>query len=219
MSAEFFPKKIHMIIGHSGAGKTTFLKLLNGLIKPLSGRIKINNAELEYKKLTPRKEIGYIPQDMGLIQNLSVEHNILLGVLHRTNSLKSVFNIFPKKEKELADHLLESLGIAEKKFEKVKYLSGGQKRRVAIARALIQKPKILLADEILSDIDFIQANKIMENLKKIKSQMDVTIIMVEHDMCITRQFADELSIIKRGSLLHDININELLESDACKYFL
>ena len=161
---------IQFIIGPNGAGKTTLIKVLNGLVKPSKGKITILGKSIEdYKNQREfRIKLGYIPQNLGLVKMETVMDNVLMGALPRLSFFQSLFKLFPDNELEFAMHLLESLELQDKADKTVYCLSGGEKRRVAIARALMQKPEILLADEILSDLDFKIALDIMNKIKKLK---------------------------------------------------
>lgn len=191
---------IQMVIGPSGAGKTTLLKVMNGLLQPKRGFVIIqgNNFNKKGKLSHLRKNIGYIPQNLGLIKNRTVKDSILNGALGRINSLRSFFNFFPKYEINLADHLIQAVGLKDKANNKIFELSGGEKRRVAIARAFMQKPKILLADEILSDLDFVKVKEITQEIKKLRDEFRTTIVMVEHDLEIAKNFGDKIMILREG---------------------
>lgn len=206
-----------VIIGPSGAGKTTFLKILNGLMHTCHGSVKILG-----EKLTPesvhklRPKIGYVPQHMGLVKVMSARENVLLGALPRLGFWRSIFNMFPQEEHDLADHLLDVVGLSAKKRFKTYCLSGGEKRRVAIARALMQKPDILLADEILSDLDIATTRLIIEKIQALKKEFKLTVIMVEHDIFVAKECGDNIAVIRNGKLESDIDIHnkqgeELLE--------
>ena len=110
---------IHVIIGPSGAGKTTLIKVINGLVKPQKGTVKVLGHSLKKSTMVNlRSQIGYIPQNMGLVRILSARENVLMGGLKRVGTLRSIFNIFPKEEIEHADKLLGMLGLESKNQEK-----------------------------------------------------------------------------------------------------
>lgn len=210
---------IHVIIGPSGAGKTTLIKVINGLVKPQKGTVKVLGHSLKKSTMVNlRSQIGYIPQNMGLVRILSARENVLMGGLKRVGTLRSIFNIFPKEEIEHADKLLGMLGLESKKNVKVYRLSGGEKRRVAIARALMQNPKILLADEFLSDIDFVKTELIMKKIKELKKKFDLTVIMVEHDICVAKEFGDKVAFMRNGKLIPELSAKELDSVNLCRMF-
>ncbi|MBI3031882.1 ATP-binding cassette domain-containing protein [Candidatus Woesearchaeota archaeon] len=211
---------IQFIIGQNGAGKTTLIKVLNGLVKPQKGSVIILGKKREaYNSLADlRTNLGYIPQNLGLVKMMTARENVLMGCLPRINALHSFFKIFPKKEQEFANYLLATVGLTTKADAKVHCLSGGEKRRVAIARALMQKPKILLADEILSDLDFKIAQDIMEKLRKLKEEFKITLIMVEHDIVTVKKFGDKIALIKNGEIKLNTTVNNLNDNIIYKLF-
>ncbi len=155
----------YAIVGQSGSGKSTLLKLMNGMMIPSKGIIKIdyltpNMNNKKFKKMM--HTIGYIPQSLGLVKNISVMDNILIGALPRLNLMQSVLKQFPENEIQEAKNILKLVGLSGKESRKAYMLSGGEKRRVAIARALMQKPTILLADEIVSELDHVTSREIMD---------------------------------------------------------
>lgn len=197
------PKRtIQIIIGPSGAGKTTLLKVINGLLLPKKGSIKILGQDISsgnnHGQL--RRQIGYIPQNLGLVNSMTVRENVMMGALSRISTLKSLFKIFPEEEINLALHLIKVVGLSSKVDKKIFNLSGGEKRRVAIARAFMQKPKILLADEILSDLDFIKVKTITDKIRALKEEFGVTVVMVEHDLHIARNFGEKIMILREGEI-------------------
>lgn len=199
----------YAIVGQSGSGKSTLLKLVNGMMKPSHGIVKVdyqtpNIYNKDFKKLMSK--IGYIPQTLGLVKNLTVLENTLMGSLPRIDKLKSIFNIFPDNEISEAHKILKMVGL-ENKFDRKAYqLSGGEKRRVAIARALMQKPEILLADEIVSELDHVTAHEIMELITEAQKRINLTAIMVQHDMNLALEYANRVAVIKQGEKILEIGV-------------
>ena len=155
----------YAIVGPSGSGKSTLLKLMNGMMIPSKGIIKIDYLTPNMNNKTFKKmmhTIGYIPQSLGLVKNISVLDNILIGALPRLNTIQSILKQFPEHEIQEAKRILKLVGLSGKESRKAYMISGGEKRRVAIARALMQKPTILLADEIVSELDHVTAREIMD---------------------------------------------------------
>ncbi len=190
---------IAVVIGPSGAGKTSLVKLMNGLLLPKRGSLSIlGEKSRKNKQLNIKKNIGYIPQHLGLIQSMTALENVLAGSLARVGTWQSLLKIFPGKEKALASKLLSMVGLQAKKNKRVLELSGGEKRRVAIARAFMQKPKILLADEMLSDLDIILVQQITKQLQKLRDKFGTTIVMVEHDLKIAKSIGDQIMILREG---------------------
>ena len=175
----------YAIVGQSGSGKSTLLKLINGMMNPSKGQIKVDYQTPNMNKKQFRKKmskIGYIPQSLGLVKNISVLENVLIGALPRIGRLNSLLKNFPKYEIEEAKKIIKLVGLKGKENRKTYTLSGGEKRRVAIARALMQKPVLLLADEIVSELDQVTAKEIMDLIADAQERLNLTAVMVHHDM-------------------------------------
>ena len=199
----------YSIVGQSGSGKSTLLKLMNGMMVPGKGIIKIDyvSPDMNNKKFKKMMNtIGYIPQSLGLIKNISVLDNTLIGALPRLNKVQSLFKKFPENEIKEAKRILQLVGLNGKEDRKAYMLSGGEKRRVAIARALMQKPTILLADEIVSELDHVTAREIMDLIRDAQKRMNLTAIMVHHDMQLALEYANRVAVIKDGHKILEIGV-------------
>jgi len=199
----------YAIIGQSGSGKSTLLKLMNGMMIPSKGTIKIDyvTPNMNNKKFKNMMHtIGYIPQSLGLIKNTTVIENTLIGALPRLNRLQSLLKKFPEHEIKEAERILNLVGLSGKEDRKAYMLSGGEKRRVAIARALMQKPTILLADEIVSELDYVTAHEIMDLVADAQKRMNLTAIMVHHDMQLALEYANRVAVIKEGHKVLEIGV-------------
>ena len=199
----------YAIVGQSGSGKSTLLKLMNGMMIPSKGTIKIdyvkpNMNNKKFKKMT--HTIGYIPQSLGLVKNISVIENILIGALPRLNAIQSLLKRFPESEIKEAKRIMSLVGLSGKEDRKAYMLSGGEKRRVAIARALMQKPTILLADEIVSELDHVTAREIMNLIADAQKRMNLTAIMVHHDIQLALEYANRVAVIKEGQKILEIGV-------------
>ncbi|MEG2453610.1 MAG: ABC transporter ATP-binding protein [Clostridia bacterium] len=184
------------IMGKSGAGKSTLLNILCGIISPSSGSVFVNNMDIsnfsdnELARYR-RREIGVIFQEYGLIDNYTVEENILLAL---------TFSELKKNEKkEKINTILSKLDILSLKSKKISKLSGGEKQRVAIARAMINDPNIILADEPTGSLDSENAAKIINILKQINNS-GKTVIIVTHDMDIAAE-CNRLIVLKDGKIV------------------
>ena len=199
----------YAVVGQSGSGKSTLLKLMNGMMIPSNGTIKVdymtpNINDKKFKKMM--HTIGYIPQSLGLVKNCTVLENILLGALPRLSFIASMLKKFPDEEIQEAKRLLNLVGLSGKENRKTYMLSGGEKRRVAIARALMQKPTILLADEIVSELDHVTAREIMDLIADAQKKMSLTAIMVHHDMQLALEYANRVAVIKEGHKILEIGV-------------
>ena len=199
----------YAIVGISGSGKSTLLKLLNGMMIPSKGTIKVdyttpNINNKKFKKMM--HTIGYIPQSLGLVKNVSVLENTLIGALPRLNRIQSFMKKFPTEEVDEAKRILKLVGLEGKESRKAYMLSGGEKRRVAIARALMQKPTILLADEIVSELDHVTAREIMDLIADAQKRTNLTAIMVHHDMKLALEYATRVAVIQEGKKTLEIGV-------------
>jgi len=199
----------YAIVGHSGSGKSTLLRLINGMMNPTRGKIlvdyqKPNISDKKFKSFMHK--IGYIPQNLGLIKNSTVLENILIGALPRVSGFNSFLKKFSDYEIDNAKKILKQVGLEDKADRKIYMLSGGEKRRVAIARALVQKPEIVLADEIVSELDHVTAREIMDVLAEAQATMKLTAIMVHHDLQLALEYADRVAVIKEGEKILEIGV-------------
>ena len=195
ITAKIYPGDRIAIIGPSGIGKTTLLRTIAGLIAPVSGEIENNS--------TGRGQIGYIPQKLGLVRHSSAKNNVLLGARTRKSRLYLPFLGLGDALNEEVDQLFAKLGISEIADEPVRILSGGQQRRVAIARALIQKPKLIVADEFLGELDVDNIDSIIEILETQLNEIDATLVMVEHQEKIARSIATRIWRIVDNQIIEE----------------
>jgi putative ABC transport system ATP-binding protein len=165
------------LMGASGSGKSTLLYLIGGLDKPTEGKVFINDKDintLKEKELSEirRKDIGFVFQFYNLVQNLTVEENIMLPVVMDGRKEKDY--------KERLDKILDSIGLKDKRTSLPSQLSGGQQQRVSIARAMILNPSIILADEPIGNLDSKSGEEVMNLFKKINEEENITILQVTH---------------------------------------
>ncbi len=199
----------YAIVGQSGSGKSTLLKLMNGMMIPSKGTVKIDyqTPDIKNKKFKlMMSKIGYIPQSLGLVKNISVLDNVLIGALPRISKFKSMLKIFPEKEVREAHKILKLVHLENKAERKVYMLSGGEKRRVAIARALMQKPDVLLADEIVSELDHVTARDIMDLVADMQQKFNLTAIMVHHDIQLGLEYANRVAVMDKGKKILEIGV-------------
>ncbi len=197
--------EIVSIIGKSGIGKTTFLKTIANLINPIEGELSIFENE-------PKKErglIGYIPQKLGLVKHSSVFSNVLQGAVCEEPVWRSITGFHKQKTLGIVQDTIEIMGLNDKIDEPISKLSGGQQRRVAIARTMAQNPKIILADEFLSELDAKTAENVWKNMLSYVKEKNITLIIVEHNIewakLADRCFEMELKENKDYSSLEEIS--------------
>jgi len=208
-------KQLTCLLGSSGSGKTTILRLISGLETPLSGSIDIDGNTLakdgENIIQASERNIGFIFQDLGLWPHFSVYKNVAFGLMEQKSS-----NI----EMKVMD-MLDYFGIKDQMHKYPHQLSGGQKQLVAIARSLILEPKILLMDEPLSNLDVKLKRKILEYIKNLKQKFDLSIIYVTHDHREAFAIADQIVLMNNGKIEESGSVEQIKSSnnEYVKYFL
>ena len=193
--------QITIIMGPWGSGKTSLLKILAGILKPCRGHVEI----LDYNMtLQPRRSlasfIGYIPQQLGLVRNLTALENALMGALGRCGNSTVLLGLFPRGEMKKAAEALDLMGIAHKSNEKVFRLRGGERQRVAIARTLLQHPRVVVADEFVSDLDMALALEILSRIRRAAAQEQITFVMSMHRQGLVREFAENVVTLREGHI-------------------
>lgn len=191
---KFKDKTSYVLLGPSGCGKSTLLNMITGVITPTTGTIVVDDVEItklsqEEKDAYRLKNIGYIFQDFKLIDEMTVEDNLNLLKIGNVECLP-------------IDEVLESVGIKNKRKNKVKQLSGGERQRVAIARALIKQPRIIIADEPTGNLNFENGKKVVELLINASKKFSNTMIIVTHDDRLIEYFDEALHfedmLVKEG---------------------
>ena len=194
-SFEIKPGDVIALLGPSGIGKTTLLRTIFGAVEPISGSI--------VSKLNKRGDLGFIPQRLGLIGNLSVQTNVLNGVRVRKRWYESFFSSFDKKSIAKVDECINQLGLEGHEKQLVRTLSGGQQRRVATARTLAQEPKLILADEFLGELDEDNVELVLDSIQKMIQSNKSAILMVEHHEDIALKVANKIWRIEGKSLVEE----------------
>ena len=206
-----------IIVGMSGAGKSTLLRTINNLVKPTEGEVIVDsrnatNASKKEMKFI-RSDIGMIFQTFNLVNRSSVLKNVLTGRLSRVSTIRSIFGMWPQKDKDIAFESLNKVEILEKAYVRGSNLSGGQQQRVGIARALAQKPKVMLADEPVASLDPITSRVVMKYLKQINQELGITTIVNLHFLDLAKEFGERLIGLKDGELVYDGKVNDVSDQD------
>jgi phosphonate transport system ATP-binding protein len=206
------------IIGRSGAGKSTFLRMMNRMTDATSGEILVDGTNvLALKgraKMDWQRNCAMIFQQFNLVPRLDVITNVILGRLNQQSVLRSSLMFFTREERHEALHLLDRFGVAEAALQRAETLSGGQQQRVAICRAMMQQPSFILADEPIASLDPLNARLVMEALHKINREEKITIICNLHTLDTARTYCDRVIGMRDGLKVFDDTPAALTDSMA-----
>ncbi|GGY84396.1 phosphonate ABC transporter ATP-binding protein [Marinobacter zhanjiangensis] len=200
-----------VLLGANGCGKSTLMKCLNGLEKPKSGTISIDQQDVtgaRGKRLRNiRRGAGVVFQQFNLVDNLTVFQNVLYGAMgQRPGGLLTVWHsLAPKEFREKAMHCLDRVHMAEKASHRCRELSGGQQQRIAIARMLMQSPKIILADEPVASLDPKAGIEVMDLLWEVVREHKMTVFCTLHQLDLAKSYADRIVGMKAGRIVLDSN--------------
>jgi osmoprotectant transport system ATP-binding protein len=203
--------KTTVLIGASGCGKSTILRLIIGLLEPTTGTVKIDGQRVSASTvLALRRRIGYVIQEGGLFAHLTVAQNVLLMAKH----LKRPAQQMQTRLRELCEltHLPES-ALTRYPVE----LSGGQRQRVSLMRALMLQPKVLLLDEPLGALDPMVRARLQEDLKEIFQRLQQTTVMVTHDMAEAGFFANLIVLLNEGRIVQSGTLDDLRNNPASPF--
>jgi phosphonate transport system ATP-binding protein len=195
------------IIGRSGAGKSTFLRLIDRLIEPTEGTIHYRDvpiSALKGRQLRAwRARCAMIFQQFNLVNRLDMLTNVLIGRLSYHWTLPTLMKCFSAAERALAIRALERLDLLPQALQRADTLSGGQQQRVAIAHALVQQPQLILADEPIASLDPYNALRVMTALRAINCEDGITIMCNLHAVDMARSYCDRIIGMAHGTLVFD----------------
>ncbi|WP_295042836.1 phosphonate ABC transporter ATP-binding protein [uncultured Paracoccus sp.] len=195
------------VIGRSGAGKSTFLRMMNRLTDATSGQILVEGRDILALRGAAQRQwqgdCAMIFQQFNLVPRLDVVSNVLHGILNRRSTVQTMFNLWSRDDILRAIAILDRLGIAEQAPKRAEALSGGQQQRVAIARALMQDPKIILADEPIASLDPMNAQVVMDTLKRINVEDGRMVIANLHTLDTARRYCDRVIGMRDGRIVFD----------------
>jgi len=197
--------QIFGIIGKSGAGKSSLVRLISMMEKPDSGEVLYDGQRVdnlpEKELVMRRRRIGMIFQNFNLFSSRSAGENIAYPM--------EICGV-PKDEiNRRVDELLEIVELSDRKNARISTLSGGQKQRIAIARALANKPDVLFCDEATSALDPQTTTSILNLIRKIQSQMNLTVVMITHQMEVVRDACSQVAVINEGKLVEVGSVNDI----------
>jgi D-methionine transport system ATP-binding protein len=212
------PGQIFGVIGKSGAGKSTLIRCVNLLERPSSGQVEVNGQDLltldPHQLRQARRKIGMIFQHFNLLSTRTVYENIAFSLELANYSRAEIAKIILP--------LIELTGLSAKKNNYPAQLSGGQKQRVAIARALASQPSVLLCDEATSALDPEMTNDILQLLKNIRDQLQLTILLITHEMSVIKNCCDRVGILEKGFLVEENEVGEFFaypKTEIAKKFI
>ena len=215
ISLQVGPGECVAIVGPSGAGKTSLLRLMSGAERCTSGRVIVQGVDTskahsaQIKAL--RSRVGFIHQDHQLVPNYRVIQNVLTGRVGRQGLLASLLAVlFPSRDiTEEIHRLLGRVGVEEKLFSWTHQLSGGERQRVAIARALFQEPQILLADEPVASVDPARAEALVVLLTKLAAEEGWALAVSLHNLALAQTHFDRVIGLRDGLVLFDARAEDV----------
>ena len=206
------------LIGLSGAGKSTLLRCINRLVEPSSGKLLVPrsvflpNTDSEQIDITQlkntqlrawRRKTGMIFQQFNIVKRLTVLENVLSGRLGYLTAFNSSLRIFSQQDRERALINLERVGLLSHAYKRADALSGGEQQRVAIARTLMQTPRLILADEPVASLDPKLAETVLDILKRVSQEDNITTIVSLHTLEMTRRYSDRVIGLAQGEIAFD----------------
>jgi len=210
--------RIYGVIGTSGAGKSTLIRCVNLLEKPTSGDVIVDGKNLtllsESELVKERRQIGMIFQHFNLLSSRTVSENVAFAL--------ELDNVSKNEIKSRVSELLKLVGLEEKANDYPANLSGGQKQRVAIARTLANNPKVLLCDEATSALDPGTTRSILDLLKDINKRLNITILLITHEMAVVKSICDFVAVISEGKLIEQGKVSDIFvnpQTDLAKSFI
>ena len=207
ISFDINKKEVIGIIGRNGTGKSTILKMINGIVSYDSGDILYKNSSIKSMDASTlrntRKNLAYIFQHSNLIDNKSVYYH--LSLVYKLNKVSV--------DKKKIDDILEFMNITRLKNSLCGSLSGGEQQKVAIAMALLQEPEVLLCDEISSALDTNSEKEIFALLNKLQTTTDISIVMISHSLSLLKNFCDRVVVIDDSTIKDIVVPNKNAKDD------
>ncbi len=203
---EIQKNKIFALLGINGAGKTTIIKMMSGLIKKDSGKIFYGDLNIDDNINEIKKIINISPQETAIAENLTVFENLLF--------IAEIYGLKKDIAKQKAEELIVSFDLSSIKNKKAKHLSGGTKRRLSIAMSLVTEPKVLFLDEPTLGLDVISRSNLWKLIENLKSKM--TIILTTHYIEEAESLADMVAVINNGKIISQGSPSQLIKQHKSK---
>lgn len=208
INLEIYQGETLVLLGRSGCGKTTTLKLINRLLDPSEGEVEVEGkATTEWEPIRLRRRVGYVIQEIGLFPHFTVEENV--GLVPRLEGWEE------ERIKSRSHELLTMVGLAPERFARryPRELSGGQRQRVGVARALAADPPIMLLDEPFGALDPITRRELQQEFRSLEKRLKKTMVFVTHDVQEAFLLASRIGLLKDGRMVLLGPPNELLQSE------
>ena len=216
LSIEIQARERIAVIGRSGAGKSTFLRLCNRLLTPTEGRLQLDAQDITHAQgrelRMVRRRVGMVFQQFNLVSRLTVLDNVLIGTLGNRRGLAllpSLWRQFSAEDRAWALHCLREVEIEHLARKRATELSGGQQQRVAIARLLAQRADVILADEPIASLDPRSAEQVMNILSMINETHGVAVITNLHQVDVATSFAHRIVGLREGVMVMDTTADKL----------
>jgi D-methionine transport system ATP-binding protein len=202
------PGCIYGIIGRSGAGKSSLLRVMSLLEKPDTGEVHYNDKRVDtlrgFSLLERRRKMGMIFQNFNLLGSRNASGNIAYPL--------EIAGLTRKEIDKRVDELLELVDIADKRKARLRELSGGQKQRVAIARALAANPEVLFCDEATSSLDPQTTRSILALIRDLQQRLKITVVLITHQMEVIREICNEVAVMNEGLIVETGSVASVFES-------
>jgi osmoprotectant transport system ATP-binding protein len=204
------PRELVAVLGESGSGKTTVLKMVNRLVEPDDGVVRVEGRDVRtVDSVALRRSIGYVIQHVGLLPHLTVAENVA--------TVPKLLGWSARDTDERVAELLALVGLPELGARLPQQISGGQRQRIGLARALAARPKLLLLDEPFGALDPITRVTLQRELRRIHGELGLTTVMVTHDLIEALTLADRVAVMYRGELRQLATPADLLATPADEY--
>jgi len=206
------------ILGPNGAGKTTLLKVCAGLIQPSGGSMRLDDHDLtrlsRWGRCALRKRIGYVPQSAEY--NAELPFTVREVVAMGRTSVRPLLARLNQDDYAIVDHWMEMLGLADRRHQTFRSLSGGEQQKVLLARAMAQNPQILMLDEPCANLDFHWKHQIMEIVERLYHRSRMTVLTVSHDINILPPSCRRIILLADGHILGDGRVDQVLSPDKLR---
>lgn len=200
------------LIGASGAGKSTLLRLLDGRLRGWRGDVRVLGRIFQPRTPPPRSwrcETGFVFQEFALVEQATVRQNVLNGRLGRTHPVWSLFGRFDDADEEATSQAMRDVGIEDLADRCVDQLSGGQRQRVAIARCIAQAPRLILADEPVSNLDPVTSEAVLSMLRDCAVQRNAALFITSHQPRLVARYVERFVALDRGRIVFNGPPDEL----------